>query len=176
MLRSAIVFSTLVCSTATQAQVKDVTVAAPTRLDYAFAVRGFGKDAGMVPANYSSTAQKYQLFVPKGYSDKTAWPLVVLFSASNQAAGWTAWKKTCEKDGSTGAPLLDTKESKREERTQSAREYQYKSGVSSHACKLERCPVVEEENTSGSEHCHYQPRQSPGYAHDSSQGRRRMSF
>lgn len=99
-MRSALVLGLAVgLAGPVSAQTTAVTVSAPTRLDWAFAVRGFGKEAGVLPAGYSSTAQKYQLFVPRGYSDKQAWPLVVFLSASNQSAGWPAWKKTCEKEG-----------------------------------------------------------------------------
>lgn len=83
-------------------QVKDVTVSAPTRIDWAFAVRGFGKDAAQLPEKFSSTAQKYQLFVPKSDSKgdaKTPRPLVLFISPSNQPAGWAAWKDVCEKEG-----------------------------------------------------------------------------
>jgi predicted esterase len=84
---------------ASQAQVKDVTVSAPTRLDWAFAVRGFGKDAATLPAKFSSTTQKYQLHVPMDYKADRDWPLVVFISPSNGPSGWNNWKKTCEKDG-----------------------------------------------------------------------------
>lgn len=77
----------------------DVKVRTPTRLDWAFAVRGFGKDAAKLPPGYDSTKQRYQLYVPKGYTPKKAWPLVLFISAGNQPAGWGNWKKVCEKEG-----------------------------------------------------------------------------
>src|SRR4051794_6851006 len=53
-------------------------VAAATRLDWEFAVSGFGKGAVKLPAGYDSTKQRYQLFVPKTYrKDKPA--AMVLF-------------------------------------------------------------------------------------------------
>ena len=91
--------ASLVIAESAVAQVKDVAVAQPTRIDWAFAARGFGKDAAKLPAGYASTAQKYQLVVPKGYSAAKAWPLIVFISAGNQPAGWNNWKKACEMEG-----------------------------------------------------------------------------
>ncbi len=78
---------------------KEQRVAAPTRLDWAFAVRGFGPDAAKLPAGFDSTKQRYQLFVPKNYQAKQAWPLVLFISAGEQPAGWPSWQKLCEREG-----------------------------------------------------------------------------
>jgi len=77
---------------------KEVQVSAPTRLDWQFAVRGFGADAARLPAGFDSTGQRYQLFVPTTYQPNRAWPLVVFLSHSPQPAGWQAWKKVCVKE------------------------------------------------------------------------------
>ena len=47
-------------------------VAGPTRLDWEFAVSGFGKGSAKLPASYESAKQKYQLFVPKGIKNTDA--------------------------------------------------------------------------------------------------------
>jgi pimeloyl-ACP methyl ester carboxylesterase len=90
---------TLCVAAPSLAQTKVATVAAPTRLDWAFAVRGFGKDAGKVPAAYDSTKQKYQLYVPPAYKAKEAWPLIVFISPGNEPSGWSNLKKVCEREG-----------------------------------------------------------------------------
>src|SRR5437773_1058302 len=77
-----------------QTGMRDVKVTAPTRLDWAFAVQGFGPKAGVLPADFDSTKQRYQLFTPKNYkADKTtAWPLVVFISPGDTPLGLTSWK------------------------------------------------------------------------------------
>lgn len=72
---------------------------AATRLDWTFAVRGFGKDAVKLPPGYDSTKQRYQLYVPKNYTPKKAWPLLLFIPAGNQPAGWVNWKQVCAKEG-----------------------------------------------------------------------------
>src|SRR5260370_400649 len=74
-------------------------VVAPTRLDWAFAVQGFGPGADKLPAGFDSTKQRYQLFVPKQYKPGRASPLVLFISAGDQPAGWEAWKTICDKEG-----------------------------------------------------------------------------
>jgi len=81
------------------AQPAERKVAAPTRLDWEFAVQGFGAGAAKLPAGYDSTKQRYQLFVPKQYKAGQAWPLVLFISAGDEAAGWSAWQKVCETEG-----------------------------------------------------------------------------
>jgi hypothetical protein len=78
---------------------KEMKVAAATRLDWEFAASGFGAKAATLPKGYDSTKQRYQLFVPKTYNAKQGWPLVVFISPGDQPAGWSAWKKVCEKEG-----------------------------------------------------------------------------
>src|SRR5260370_893606 len=74
-------------------------VVAPTRLDWAFAVQGFGPGADKLPAGFDSAKQRYQLFVPKQYKPGRASPLVLFISAGDQPAGWEAWKTICDKEG-----------------------------------------------------------------------------
>jgi predicted esterase len=98
---------TLVCAAAlflpsaalSQAPTKEKSVAASTRLDWAFAVQGFGKDAVKLPASFDSTKQHYQVFVPKDYKKDKAWPLVLFISPGDQPSGWSAWRKVCETEG-----------------------------------------------------------------------------
>src|SRR3954447_18484215 len=82
------------CASLASAQA-DKKVTAPTRLDWEFAVQGFGPGAAKLPAGYDSARQRYQLYVPKKYDAKRAWPLVLFISAGDQAAGWPAWQKVC---------------------------------------------------------------------------------
>jgi predicted esterase len=74
-------------------------VAAPTRLDWEFAVSGFGKDAVKLPAGYDSTKQRYQLFVPKNYRKDKPASLVLFVSAGDGQQGWKNWQKFCEQEG-----------------------------------------------------------------------------
>jgi poly(3-hydroxybutyrate) depolymerase len=88
-----------VAAPATAQAPKEQRVAAPTRLDWQFAVSGFGADAAKLPAGFDSTKQRYQLFVPKGYDARQSWPLLLFISAGDQPAGWSSWQKTCERAG-----------------------------------------------------------------------------
>ena len=74
-------------------------VALPTRLDWAFAVQGFGPGSDKLPPGYDSTKQRYQLFVPRQYKAGVAWPLVLFISAGDQPAGWEVWQKLCDQEG-----------------------------------------------------------------------------
>lgn len=74
-------------------------VTAPTRLDWEFAVSGFGKGAAKLPAGYDSTKQKYQLFVPKSYKKDQPASLVLFISAGDGQQGWKNWQPYCEKEG-----------------------------------------------------------------------------
>jgi hypothetical protein len=59
----------------------DVKIKGPTRLDWEFVARQFGPDQARLPADYDSTKQRYQLFVPKNYTKDKSWPLVILYAA-----------------------------------------------------------------------------------------------
>jgi predicted esterase len=76
----------------------DRKVGQPTRLDWQFAVTGFGKDAAKLPAAYDSTKQKYQLFVPKGYKKGTPAALVLFISPGDGPGSFKNWQKVCEQD------------------------------------------------------------------------------
>jgi dienelactone hydrolase len=98
---ASLTVSLTLATTAHAQTTRDVKVANPTRLDWAFAAQGFGPGAGKLPADFDSTQQKYQLFVPKKYkADKTtAWPLVVFISPGDTPTGLAAWRPVCEKHG-----------------------------------------------------------------------------
>jgi pimeloyl-ACP methyl ester carboxylesterase len=78
---------------------KEVRVAASTRLDWKFAVSGFGPKSGSLPADYDSRKQRYDLFVPAKYKADKAWPCVVFISPGDGPLGWTNWQKPCKKLG-----------------------------------------------------------------------------
>lgn len=83
-----------------QPGVKEVRVGGPTRLDWEFAVAGFGPGSVKLPAGFDSKQQSYQLHVPAKYQATKAWPLVVFISPSDSPGGWTAFQKVCEQHGS----------------------------------------------------------------------------
>ena len=74
-------------------------VTAATRLDWQFAVSGFGKNAAKLPAGYDSTKQRYQLFVPKNYRKDKPAAMVLFISPSDQPGSFKSWQKLCETDG-----------------------------------------------------------------------------
>ncbi len=74
----------------------EVTVQQATRLDWEFVASGFGKDALRLPADYDSTQQRYQLFVPKNYEASKNWPLLVFISPGDDPMGWKHWQKICQ--------------------------------------------------------------------------------
>jgi hypothetical protein len=74
---------------------REVKVSAPTRLDWKFAVKGFGPKAARLPESFDSARQRYQLYVPKNYRSNKDWPLVVFISPGDRPMGWNAWKKIC---------------------------------------------------------------------------------
>src|SRR5262249_49435196 len=74
----------------------EVRVEGPTRLDWEFAVSGFGPDAARLPAGYDSAKQRYQLYVPKSYDPAKPWPLIVFISPGDDPLGWRYWQKVCE--------------------------------------------------------------------------------
>jgi hypothetical protein len=78
---------------------KEVRVAQPTRLDWEFAVSGFGSKSASLPSDYDSKKQRYELYVPKNYKADRAWPLVVFISPGDGPLGWTNWQKPCRQLG-----------------------------------------------------------------------------
>jgi predicted esterase len=77
----------------------EVQVSAPTRLDWEFAVSGYGPHSGKLPASYDSRKQLYQLFVPEDYNPARAWPLVLFISPGDDPLGWRYWQKPCQEGG-----------------------------------------------------------------------------
>lgn len=92
----------LIASAAAAADVgfqPEVKVGAPTRIDWEFAVAGFGLDKPKLPADFDSRQQRYQLFVPKDYDAKKTWPLLVFISPGDDPLGWRFWQKPCAELG-----------------------------------------------------------------------------
>src|SRR4051794_17823243 len=73
----------------------EVRVREPTRLDWEWAAR----PRPALPSGYDSRRQCYRLFVPAGYKESSAWPLVLVLSAGDDALGWAAWQKPCADAG-----------------------------------------------------------------------------
>jgi predicted esterase len=78
-----------------------VKVSAATRLDWVFAVAN--QSPKVPPASllkdYDSTAQSYELYVPKSKTPQAGWPVVLFISPGGKSAGWGRWKSLCEKRG-----------------------------------------------------------------------------
>lgn len=92
-------FACLLFAMSVAAQTRDVVVSAPTRLDWQFAVHGFGAGAAKLPAGYDSTKQRYQLHMPKVDKKPKAWPLVLFISPNDKPSGLAAWKAVCDREG-----------------------------------------------------------------------------
>jgi hypothetical protein len=78
-----------------------VKVAAPTRLDWVFAVanQSPAEPPAQWLAGYESTEQKYELFVPENL-DKRKWaPVVIFISAGDTPAGWNQFQAVCRRAG-----------------------------------------------------------------------------
>ena len=75
----------------------EVRVKRPTRLDWEFVASGFGPKAAKLPSTFDSRQQRFQLFVPKTYNAKRAWPLVAFISPGDAPMGWRYWQKLCER-------------------------------------------------------------------------------
>src|SRR5271166_5315437 len=72
-----------------------VEVAAPTRLDWTFVVSNRSLEAppkGWLPADYDSTKQTYELFVPPRPDLKKPLPVVIFVSPSAEPSGWKAFE------------------------------------------------------------------------------------
>jgi len=78
-----------------------VNVGAPTRLDWIFAVanQSPANPPGDWQAEYDSTKQQYELFVPAGLNPRKAAPLVLFISAGDKPAGWNQWQSVCQQAG-----------------------------------------------------------------------------
>ncbi len=80
---------------------RDVQVTAATRLDWVYAVAN--QSPASIPdgwlANYESTEQNFELYVPRTYNKRRAWPVVIFVSPSDKAMGFRHWRKACEELG-----------------------------------------------------------------------------
>jgi hypothetical protein len=74
----------------------EVKIKRPTRLDWEFVASGFGPKAAQLPSTFDSRQQRFQLFVPRTYDAKRAWPLVAFISPGDAPLGWRYWQKLCE--------------------------------------------------------------------------------
>lgn len=78
-----------------------VSVAAPTRLDYVFALAN--QSPAEPPADwlpgYDSTAQRYELFAPPRPARGPGLPLILFVSAGAKPAGWAQWQTVCRQAG-----------------------------------------------------------------------------
>lgn len=77
----------------------NVKVLGPTALDWSFVASGFPAADAKVPADFDSTKQSFQLYVPANYKRDRAWPLVVFVSPGDAPMGWRSWQKVCESRG-----------------------------------------------------------------------------
>ena len=92
------------CAAAAEALVgyhAQVKVAAPTRLDWVFAVAN--QSPAEPPAQwltgYESTEQKYELFVPENLDKRKPASVVLFISAGDGPAGWNQFQAVCRRAG-----------------------------------------------------------------------------
>ena len=78
-----------------------VTVAAPTRLDWTFALAS--QSLPDPPADwlkdYDSTKQQYELYVPPKHDPKKALPMILFVSPGADPMGWKAFEAVCKDQG-----------------------------------------------------------------------------
>lgn len=89
---------------------KKVQVSAPTRLDWTFAVATQSvvmPPANWLPADYDSTKQHYDLFVPPNYNPKQASPFILFISPGAAPMGYSNWEAVCKQHGVLFASLYD---------------------------------------------------------------------
>jgi hypothetical protein len=83
-----------------------VRIVAPTRLDWVFAASLEG--GALIPTDYVSGRQHYQLFVPGNYSRFQAHPLLVSISSSSEnPRELDLWQGVCQKYGVVHAVVYD---------------------------------------------------------------------
>lgn len=77
-----------------------VKVAAATRIDWTFALanRSLVNPPADWLGDYSSTAQHYELFVPRRQTKKLL-PVILFISPSNEPMGWKRFEKLCQQQG-----------------------------------------------------------------------------
>jgi acetyl esterase/lipase len=80
---------------------RKVTVAAPTRIDWTFAVAT--QSLAEPPADwlpgYDSTRQEYELYVPTRRDPRTPLPLILFVSPIDEPMGWKHFESLCKKLG-----------------------------------------------------------------------------
>jgi pimeloyl-ACP methyl ester carboxylesterase len=105
LLAVSFVFTTALVSVAAPPQPgysSKVSVSAPTRMDWTFLVSNQSlatPPANLLPKDYDSRKQTYELFVPQRKDTKKPAPAIVFISAGDEPAGWNAFKKLCEDKG-----------------------------------------------------------------------------
>ena len=79
-----------------------VPVGSPTRLDWTFAVANQSvadPPAKLIGADFDSSKQTYELYVPERKDPKKLVPALMFISAGDEPAGWKAFEKTCKDKG-----------------------------------------------------------------------------
>jgi len=79
-----------------------VKVSAPTRLDwtYVLSTKSLEKPpANWLPADYDSTKQVYDLYVPTDYDAKKSYPVVLFVSPGDGPGGVKEWEPVCKQKG-----------------------------------------------------------------------------
>jgi len=79
---------------------RDVKVSAASDMDWVYVLANQSPQTAPEEwtKGYQSTAQSYELYVPERYDRKRQYPLLVFVSPSDQAMGFSYWKKLCEKE------------------------------------------------------------------------------
>ncbi len=79
-----------------------MTVSKPTTVDWTFVLSNQSLSVvpdGWLPPDYDSTKQRYEVVLPKHYSDKTEWPVLLFVSPSPQPAALRQWAAYCQSKG-----------------------------------------------------------------------------
>lgn len=80
----------------------EISVSEPTRLDWVFttATQSPAKPPpNLLPKDFDSTKQTYELFVPKRKDAKQMAPAILFISAANEPQGWKTFEKPCKELG-----------------------------------------------------------------------------
>ncbi len=79
-----------------------VVVSEPTRIDWVFTAATQSParpPAKLLPAQFASTKQDYELFVPRRKDTKKPLPAILFISAGDEPQGWKAFEKPCKNLG-----------------------------------------------------------------------------
>jgi hypothetical protein len=79
-----------------------VGVQAATRIDWTFVLANQSQvrpPAGWLPADYDSTKQTYELYVPRRRDAKALIPAIVFISTGTEPTGWNSFKRICQARG-----------------------------------------------------------------------------